>query len=134
MGHESDNASKVKEGVGRIEDLIAGFFDSLQARSADAFSAGTGGKSSQNYLRYLAQESDSLVETLKLEIFRVLNSVPQKVLVIKEEGPGQSSQQGRQDDELLDKVKSVTKNLRSALSQAEMLKSDQNEDRDFDLV
>ena len=75
-----------------------------------------------------------MVDTLKLEIFKVLNSVPQRVLVVKDEGHNQGGQHQRQEDELLDKVRNVTKNLKSALNEAEMLKTDQNEDREFDLI
>jgi hypothetical protein len=82
----------------------------------------------------MSQESESVLETLKLEVQRILNSQPQKVVVIKDDLQLPEGFNGINDDDLIEKARNVNKNLRNALNEAEMLKTDANDDREFDMI
>lgn len=135
IGDNGDSSSKVKEGVERLEDLMTDFFINLRTKSMDVFdSVGGEQKVCSNYIKFMSQESDSLLETIKLEVQRMINYLPQRVVVVKDEEQFEDQTGGLGDEDLIDKARNVSKNLRSALNEAEMLKVDAAEDREFDFI
>lgn len=67
----------------------------------------------------------------------MLHQIPQKVVVVKDdafENDLANKSDPRQNEIILDKARSVSKNLRSALNEAEMLQADSAEDREFDFI
>ena len=131
---QRSNDIRRKEGLEKFEDMMTDFFIQLRTRSLNVFDMiGGDQKICSSFIKYLSQESGNLLDMMKLEIDSVLSNLPEKIVVVKEHVE-QSDLDKEGGKELVTKAKNVTKNLRSALNEADCIKTDPDEDKEFDYV
>lgn len=132
--NQNNEGRVFKEEMEKLEDLMTDFFIQLRTESLNVFDVVGGNQTAcSEFINYLSKESENLMEATKIQVEKLVNTNPDKVVVVKEHLRADNIPVNFEDN-LINKARNITKNLRSALSEAECVKTDPAEDREFDYI